>query len=70
MQLNLTKTELLVIPSDPAIRHDFSIQLGSSTITPSKTAKNLGVVIDDQLHFKEHIAKTSRACRFVLYNIR
>ncbi len=46
------------------------IQLGTSTITPSKTARNLGVVIDDQLNFSDHIAKTARSCRFALYNIR
>ncbi|XP_073667597.1 uncharacterized protein [Paramisgurnus dabryanus] len=70
LQLNLAKTELLVISSEPKIQHNFSIQLGSSTITPSKTAKNLGVVIDDRLSFTEHVASTARSCRFILYNIR
>ncbi len=49
---------------------DFSIQLGSSTITPSASVRNLGVIFDDQLTFKEHIAKTARSCRFALHNIR
>ncbi len=31
---------------------------------------NLGVIFDDQLTFKEHIAKTARSCRFALHNIR
>ncbi len=31
---------------------------------------NIGVIFDDQLTFKEHIAKTTRSCRFVLHNIR
>ncbi len=44
--------------------------LGSSTITPSRRARNLGVVIDDQLSFTDHIATTARSCRFALYNIR
>ncbi|XP_073668112.1 uncharacterized protein [Paramisgurnus dabryanus] len=70
LQLNLAKTELLVLSSEPKIQHNFSIQLGSSTITPSKTAKNLGVVIDDRLSFTEHVASTARSCRFILYNIR
>ncbi len=35
LQLNLAKTELLVIPATPTLQHDFTIQLGSSTITPS-----------------------------------
>ncbi len=44
--------------------------LSVSTITPSKTARNLGVVIDDKLNFSDHIAKTAWSCRFALYNIR
>ncbi len=34
LQLNLAKTELLVFPATPTLQHDFTIQLGSSTITP------------------------------------
>ncbi len=40
LELNLAKTELLVVPSSPSFHHNFTIQLGTSTITPSKTAKN------------------------------
>ncbi len=68
LQLNLAKTELLVFSANPSLHHNFSIQLGSSTITPSRTARNLGVVIDDQLSFTDHIAATARSCRFALYN--
>ncbi len=32
--------------------------------------RNLGVIFDDQLTFKEYIAKTARSCRFALHNIR
>ncbi len=70
LQLNLAKTELLVFSANQSLHHNFSIQLGSSTITPSRTARNLGVVIDDQLSFTDHIATTARSCRFALYNIR
>ncbi len=70
LQLNVAKTELLVFPATPTLQHDFTIQLGSSTITPSASVRNLGVIFDDQLTFKEHIAKTARSCRFALYNIR
>ncbi len=57
LQLNLAKTELLVFPATPTLQHDFTIQLGSSTITPSSSVRNLGVIFDDQLTFKDHIAK-------------
>ncbi len=70
VQLNLAKTELLVLPATPTLQHDFTIQLGSSTITPSSSVRNLGVIFDDQLNFKDHIAKTARSCRFALHKIR
>ncbi len=70
LQLNLAKTELLVFPTTLTLQYDFTIQLGSSTITPSSSVRNLGVIFDEQLTFKEHIAKTARSCRFALHNIR
>ncbi len=70
LQLNLAKTELLVFPTSLTLQHDFTIQLGSSTITPSRSVRNLGVIFDEQLTFKEHIPKTARSCRFALHNIR
>ncbi len=70
LQLNLAKSELLVYPATPTLQHDFTIQLGSSTITPSTSVRNLGVIFDDQLPLKEHIAKTARSCRFAQHNIR
>ncbi len=70
LQLNLAKTEHLVFPATPTLQHDFTIQLGSSTITPSASVRNLGVIFDDQLTFKDHIVKTARSCRFALHNIR
>ncbi len=57
LQLNLAKTELLVFPATPTLQHDFTIQLGSSTITPSSSVRNMGVIFDNQLAFKDHIAK-------------
>ncbi len=49
LQLNLAKIKLLVVSANPSLHHNFSIQLVSSIITPSRTARNLVVVIDDQL---------------------
>ncbi len=68
LQLNLAKTEL--VSANPSFHHNFTFQLGSSTIAPSKTARNLGVVIDDKLNFTVHITKTARSCRFALYYIK
>ncbi len=70
LQLNLAKTELFVVSENPSFHHNFTFQLGSSTITPSKTARNLGVVTDEELNFTDHITKPVRSCRFALYNIK
>ncbi len=70
LQLNLAKTELLVVSTNPSFHPNFTFQLGSSTITSSKTARNLGVVIDDKLNFSDHITKPAQSCRFALYNIK
>ncbi|KAK2915631.1 hypothetical protein Q8A73_006225 [Channa argus] len=70
LQHNLSKTEVLVFPARPLMQHNISINIGSTVIVPTNSAKNLGVIIDDQLSFKDHISSVSRACRFALYNIR
>ncbi|XP_072222428.1 uncharacterized protein [Leuresthes tenuis] len=36
----------------------------------SESAENLGVMIDDQLTFKDHVTSVARSCRFALLNIR
>ncbi|XP_073691800.1 myotubularin-related protein 13-like [Garra rufa] len=53
-QLNLAKTELLVVSANPSLHQNFSIQLDTSNITPSRTARNLGVVIDEQPGLSQH----------------
>lgn len=35
LQLNLSKTELFVIPDSPSIEHDISIQLSSDLLSPT-----------------------------------
>ncbi len=70
LQLNLTKTELLVFPATPTLQYAFTIQIGSSRIIPSSSVRNIGAIFDDQLTFKDHIAKTARSCMFALHNIK
>ncbi len=36
LQLDLAKTELLVVPSNPSRHHNFTIQLGTSTLKNSQ----------------------------------
>ncbi|XP_071348004.1 uncharacterized protein [Trachinotus anak] len=70
LQLNLSKTELLVLPAKPTIHHDINIKTDSLWLAPTKVVRNLGVMIDDQLTFSNHVASVARSCRYALYNIR
>ncbi len=49
--------------------HD-SVRFINNYPDPSASVRNLDVIFDDQLTFKEYIAKTARSCRFALHNIR
>lgn len=68
LQFNLAKIELIVIPANPSVDHNITEQLGSTILTPTRTARNLG--FDDQLSFSTHISTTARSCRCALYNTR
>ncbi|KAK3563007.1 hypothetical protein QTP86_013277 [Hemibagrus guttatus] len=70
LKLNPSKTELLVIPGDPSPAQDLVISLNNSMISPSATARNLGVTMDNQLSFSSHVTDVTRSCWFPLYNIR
>ncbi|KAK3526876.1 hypothetical protein QTP86_001942, partial [Hemibagrus guttatus] len=70
LKLNPSKTELLVIPGDPSPAQDLAISLSNSMISPSATARNLGVTMDNQLSISSHVTNVTRSCRFLLYNIR
>ncbi|KAJ8337421.1 hypothetical protein SKAU_G00386410 [Synaphobranchus kaupii] len=69
LKLNLDKTELLFMPYKTSPLHDLSITVDGTVVAASRSARNLGVVLDDRLDFKEHIRATARSCRFLLYNI-
>ncbi|XP_053506437.1 uncharacterized protein LOC128623388 [Ictalurus furcatus] len=70
LKLNPAKSELLVIPGCPSINHNLTVQRSSTTLKPTWTARNLGVILDDSLTFIDHISTTARSCRFILYNIK
>ncbi|KAK3518522.1 hypothetical protein QTP70_001499 [Hemibagrus guttatus] len=71
LKLNPSKTELLIIPGDPSPASRYlTISLSNSMISPSASARNLGVTMDNQLSFSSHDTNVTRSCRFLLYNIR
>ncbi|XP_068571416.1 uncharacterized protein, partial [Cebidichthys violaceus] len=70
LKLNLDKTELLFLLGKGCPHRDLSITIDDTVVTPTRTARNLGVTLDDQLSFSANIAAVKRSCRFLLYNIR
>ncbi|KAF7704299.1 hypothetical protein C0J45_7597, partial [Silurus meridionalis] len=70
LKLNLSKTELLVIPGDSSLGQDLQITLNDSLLSFLATARNLGVTMDNELSFLPHVTNVARSCRFLLYNIR
>ena len=67
LKLNPDKTEFLLIGSKVQ-RENFSkcfpTRLLAQEVTPSPSARNLGIVFDSALYFKSHISGISRACYY------
>ncbi|XP_075313226.1 uncharacterized protein LOC142373735 [Odontesthes bonariensis] len=70
LKLNLDKTELVFLPGKACPFRDPAITVDDSVVTSTRTARNLGVTLDDELSFSPNIASVTRSCRFLLYNIR
>lgn len=68
LQLNWSKTQLIVCPASPSIPLQMPVQFDSTTCTYD--FRNLGVMVDDQLTFKVHFASFAQSSQFSLYNIR
>ena len=61
LKLNDEKTEFLIMTSKYQQHNiqDHSINVGTTTIHASKSARNLGIVFDDNLCMDQHV---KRAC--------
>ncbi len=66
LKLNSEKTELLLIghPKRLAKINNFRLTIGDSTVKPSTSARNLGVIFDDALSFKAFTLKSASAAAF------
>ncbi|KAJ8351805.1 hypothetical protein SKAU_G00232810 [Synaphobranchus kaupii] len=70
LKLNLHNTELRFIPHRTSPLQALSITVDGTMVAASRSARNQGMVLDDQLDFMKHIRSTAWSCRFLLYNIR
>ena len=70
LKLNLSKTDLLFILGNDCPRMDLSVTVKDVTVSPSLSARNLGVILGDGLSCAPNITFVARSCRFAPYNIR
>ena len=70
LMLNDNKTEVLHLTSRfTSAAHIPSLRVGEVNVTPSTSARDLGVVIDDHVTMSDHVSSVCRSVSFALYNI-
>ena len=72
LKLNDSKTEFLIIgtPRQVSKLNINNITVGNTVVTPSDTARNLGVLFDSCLNMENHISNTCKSSFYMLYNLR
>ena len=71
LKMNSEKTEFLVNSSKrmSTILNNPSLKVGDQSVSPSSTAKNLGITIDSHASMKAHISAICRSSYIHIYNI-
>ena len=73
LSMNPDKTEAIVIGTSARQRTESlvaNIDIGSVSVKPTSSARNLGVTIDDTLSFKEYVDSICRSSNFHLRALR
>ena len=62
--LNLDKTKFVIFGSRPLVSkvEDLHLSLLGKELTPAKSAKDLGVILDSNLTYDDHVTKTVSTC--------
>ena len=71
LKLNASKTKILVI-MPPTLAHEVRIGgifMDGSCIRFVSSAKNLGVILDNELSFSKHVVKVIKSCYFTIRNL-
>lgn len=68
MKINASKTQLLVLGTRAMLRDvpQISIDFGNTSVTETRTVKNLGLVIDKHLTFEPHVDQMTAKCTGML----
>ena len=72
LKLNDEKTEFLIFGQKhmlKKIKGETTITIGEASIECSKSAKNIGAMLDCHLDFKSHVSYITRACNYHIRNI-
>ena len=72
LQLNPDKTEMILITSkhnQKSLSLPFSVDLNGTSIHLSLSVRNLGVTLDQNLSFQQHVSRTCQICYFELRRI-
>lgn len=72
LRLNLDKTQFLWLGSKEQLAKLDKQQLAAilPALVESTSARDLGVILDEQLTFKQHVSKLSQSCYFQLRRLR
>ncbi len=71
LKLNQSKTELLLITSEPIYKQFVcpTISICDTLIKPSEVVKMIGVLLDKHITMEQHVTSVCRAAHYDLYNI-
>ena len=72
LKINDDKTEFLIIASPHShkqLSDDHHLTVGNSSIAPSSSAKNLGVIFDDKMNMEKQVSNICKSANFQLRNI-
>ena len=74
LQLNAAKTELVWFGSSSSLRSlpqsSRTVVVGTETLQPLESVRNLGVYLDSSLSMQTHVAKVTQTCFFQLRRLR
>ena len=73
LKLNPDKTEFILIGTKAQrdkFKKYFPTKLLDQDVTPTDTARNLGVEFDKDFNFKKHISKVCRSCYYHIHHLR
>ena len=72
LKLNPNKTDLIIIGTKQQrnrIINHFPVKLLGSDTFPSDTVRNLGVVFDSDLNFRQHISQVCKSCFYHIHDL-